>query len=658
MGTIFFACNLDGAPIDPEVLAGAIGCVAHRCPDGNWTWSDGPVALAQADLATLPEDRPGEPLVHGPFRIAADCRVDNRAELRRALPDADLRSDAPDAAYILAAYAAWGDACVERIIGDFAFVIWDGARRRLCAARDLSGARQLFVYHDRRRLIVASDRTQIFQDATIPLEVDDDQLLEYLTPAYQWTSGWDLGWFRNLHAVPAGYTLVAEHGHVQVRPFWSWTDVSPDRRPTAAMLDEYLAVLDESVRCRLRTRDRRVALELSGGLDSTAVVCLAARAGGTAELHSFSQVFMHEGGTEERWRIERVVATSGVTAHYLAGTSDYAPGYPVIEQYDRGLLSPHEIELLAGGYQFYGAMRAADCRVVLTGLMGDSLNEGNDRLAYDLLRRGRVGEALRRLRILWREDGRTALGALLYYGLLPFVPWPVLRPALVGLTLREGPYTTLPGYFTVAARERILAHDQNLRLRPLIRLQTRSPAAQPILGELRPMPALTYSKLTGLEMRHPYADRRLIELVLAMAPEERWDPVGTSYVAANRWHHRRALAGIVPAAVLAQQSGFDFGAAIATQYGGAQAQRWLSAAPACHLVERGLVCRDRLRHALGAPPDNLSYLNSLLSLEAWLRALASDGALRCAVPPRKAAPHARALHLPTAAQRDFQHAPA
>lgn len=650
MGAIFFAHNLNGQPIGPELPADANACVAQRCPDGAWSWSEGTVAMAQADLATLPEDRPGEALTRGPLRIAADCRVDNRAALRGALPGAGLSLDDPDAAYILAAYEAWGEGCAERIVGDFAFVIWDSTHRRLFAARDLSGARQLFYYSDARRLIVATERAQIFQDPTLPLAIDEEQLLAYLTPTYQWTSGWDLGWFKGVHAVPAGSALTAYEGRVELRPFWRWSVAPPDRRGAEAILAQYLALLAEAVRCRLRTRDRRVALELSGGLDSTAVVCLAARAGAGRELHSFSQLFSGRGGAAERRRVEQVVAASGVTPHYLVDGGDYQAAYPLVERRAGELRSPHELEQLAQGEGFYGAMGAAGCRVVLTGMMGDSLNEGSgDRLAYDLLRRGRLGEALRRLGPAWRDDPRTALGALLYYGLLPFAPWPLLRPALAALTLREGPYTVLPAMFTPEASSRLMALDRSLRLQSVAGTTTRSPAARLVLAELRPMLAVTASGLTGLDMRHPYTDRRLVEFALAMAPEQKWDPAGDDYATANRWHHRRALAGLVPAAVLAQGSGFDFGPALRAAYDGRQARDWLRAAPAIELAERGLVTRDGLLRDV-MQPATLAYTGALLGLEAWLRALPARRS-----PGPRATPPAPIL---TAAQRARQHAPA
>ena len=116
--------------------------------------------------------------------------------------------------------------------------------------------------------VVASEHTQILQDQRVPLDVDEEQIVEYLTPSYQWTSGWNLGLFKGFHVLPAGHYLAAKAGSIQVHPFWSWETETFDRRPEETLLEEYLHLLKEAVRCRLRSRGP-IGNELSGGLDSS-----------------------------------------------------------------------------------------------------------------------------------------------------------------------------------------------------------------------------------------------------------------------------------------------------------------------------------------------------------------------------------------------------
>ena len=222
MSAIFTSIHWNGKPIDRTVLESANACVRHRCPDGAWVWADGTVGMAQADLATLPEDEPGIPVVSGPLKIAASCRIDNRDELLRALGTEHAPVNGTDTALVLAAYEAWGEACVDRLIGDFAFVIWNARSRTVFAARDLSGVRPLFYYSDHERLTLASDRTQIFQDPDVPCEMDEEQFIGQLTSTFLSHSGWDQGYFRNLHVMPAGSIMTASNGHIDIRSFWNW----------------------------------------------------------------------------------------------------------------------------------------------------------------------------------------------------------------------------------------------------------------------------------------------------------------------------------------------------------------------------------------------------------------------------------------------------
>src|SRR5262249_53876208 len=120
--------NLDGAPVSPQLMREMTDYMDFRGPDAREVWIDGQVGMGHAMLRTTFESR----FERQPFSlddqiwIAADARVDDRAELirRLAVEERGLR-DAPDNELILHAYHAWGEDCVDHLIGDFAFAIWD-----------------------------------------------------------------------------------------------------------------------------------------------------------------------------------------------------------------------------------------------------------------------------------------------------------------------------------------------------------------------------------------------------------------------------------------------------------------------------------------------------------------------------------------------------
>ena len=127
--------NLDGAPVDRAMLGRMTDAMACRGPDGAGHWADGSVGLGHRMFRTTPESlREQQPLTDetGALCLVLDGRVDNRGELRKALEDKGCRlRDDTDAELVLWAYQCWGEGAPARIIGDFAFAIWDGGRRRL-----------------------------------------------------------------------------------------------------------------------------------------------------------------------------------------------------------------------------------------------------------------------------------------------------------------------------------------------------------------------------------------------------------------------------------------------------------------------------------------------------------------------------------------------
>jgi asparagine synthase (glutamine-hydrolysing) len=145
---------LDGAPAERLDVEGMIGAIAHRGPDGIDTWIEGPVGLANAMLRTTPEAADERlPLVDGDLALVADARIDNRAAL---IGELGLAPSVPDSAVIMGAYRRWGDRCPERLVGDFAFAIWDTQHRTLFLARDHLGVRPLVWFRSASLFAFAS----------------------------------------------------------------------------------------------------------------------------------------------------------------------------------------------------------------------------------------------------------------------------------------------------------------------------------------------------------------------------------------------------------------------------------------------------------------------------------------------------------------------
>ena len=244
---------------------------------GSAQWVDGGVALGRRLMRVLPEDAfDSQPLIGsgGRYVLVADVRLDNRDELTEA-----LRIPAPqarglcDAAILLAAIERWDESCLERLVGDYAFALWDGARRRLLLARDPLGQRPLHYHRGNKFFAFASMPKGLHALAEVPYAPDEDRIAEFL--ALMPETGTQ-SFFRGIERVESGHVVTVTPTGLAARRHWQ-----PSRRSVALRRPEEYSealrdLLDQAVQCRLRGAEN-VGAQLSGGFDSAAVAATAAR---------------------------------------------------------------------------------------------------------------------------------------------------------------------------------------------------------------------------------------------------------------------------------------------------------------------------------------------------------------------------------------------
>ncbi|HWP41854.1 MAG TPA: asparagine synthetase B, partial [Blastocatellia bacterium] len=172
MSGIFGLYHLDGRPASRSQLQEMMQSLAHRGPDGQNAWSEGAVGLGHQMLRTTPESLlENLPLANSTNEIVitADARLDNRDELIELLGfGAEPREQISDSQLILAAYEAWDERCLERILGDFAFAIWDGKKQRLFCARDRFGVKPFYYYSSAGLFAFASEIKALLSLQEIP----------------------------------------------------------------------------------------------------------------------------------------------------------------------------------------------------------------------------------------------------------------------------------------------------------------------------------------------------------------------------------------------------------------------------------------------------------------------------------------------------------
>ncbi|NQT48187.1 MAG: asparagine synthase (glutamine-hydrolyzing), partial [Chloroflexi bacterium] len=183
-----------------------------------------------------------------------------------------------DTEVILHAYEEWGIECLERFNGMWAFALWDARKQRLFCARDRFGIKPLYYYFDGRRLILASEIKAILQDRSVPREPNEQMIYDYLVYGYlDHTEG---TFFRGIGQLPPAHYLLIRDGHLEIKRYW---DLDPNRKPfpcldgtDGAYARHFYELFEDAIRLRLRS-DVPIGTCLSGGLDSSSIVCAANR---------------------------------------------------------------------------------------------------------------------------------------------------------------------------------------------------------------------------------------------------------------------------------------------------------------------------------------------------------------------------------------------
>ena len=306
MSGILAIVNLDGAPLDTGLLREMTECMAFRGPDAQETVTDSHVGLGHAMLRTtfeMADETQPRSLGNGIW-ITADARLDARKELIGKLQSRG-HSDvarATDAELILNAYSAWGTGCVNHLIGDFSFAIWDGPQQRLFCARDQFGIRPFYYARVGKRLIISNDVGTIRRHPQVSDRLNDLAIVNMLLFRYQ--PRIDQTSFSDINALPPAHILACESNNVTTSRYWTLPIEGPlHYKRLDDYVDHFSQLLDLAVADRMRTV--RAGILMSGGLNSssiaTTVDCLNKRGQGELSLKAFTYVYDRLIPDEERY---------------------------------------------------------------------------------------------------------------------------------------------------------------------------------------------------------------------------------------------------------------------------------------------------------------------------------------------------------------------
>ena len=203
--------------------------------------------------------------------ISADARIDNRKDLIQKLQASQTTTDEQ---LILLAYEAWGEECVKHLLGDFAFAIWDANRKRFFCARDHFGVKPFFYAQLGDSFIFSNDINTLRQDPRVSDTLNETAIADYLVFGLNQDQSSTI--FRDIQRLPAGHTLTFANNEITIRQYWTLEIPDAIRfRDDRDYVERFNELLTIAVADRVRTD--RVAISMSGGLDSTSLAVIAAR---------------------------------------------------------------------------------------------------------------------------------------------------------------------------------------------------------------------------------------------------------------------------------------------------------------------------------------------------------------------------------------------
>jgi len=606
--------NQTGGRLHREQLAEARLALTSYAPDGIACHSEQSLAIlfCPLDGALEPSRQPRSIVSHADNLLIWDGRLDNRSELISKLSE-QVGTDASEVDVVAACYRAWGLRCFAAILGDWALAIWDRVARTLVLAKDFIGTRHLYYRIEKSQVRWSTVIDTLVRPRNDPAGFN----FEYLAGCLSALPAAELTPYSGVFSVPPSSFVRIQDGRLATTKYW---DFSPSKtiryRSDAEYESHFLELFRESVRLRLRA-GTPVLAELSGGMDSSSIVCVADGLEGFAKegcsvLETVSYYSSSEPDWDEKPYFEKVEQMRGRSGSHV----DVGPkGFFRFEFDSSGTrFLPGARPSTQADEEIASYMKSIGSRVLLSGLGGDEVMGGVPTPVpelSDLLVSGNVRELAHKLKV-WALALRKPWWHLFAETVRGFLP-----KVLAGVSSAEAPAPWIRREFVRRYRQAVLGYPNRVAL-------FRSPPS--FQYNLQTVDALrrtlAWSPLSAemlCERRYPYLDRTLLEFLFAIPREQLVRP------GQRRSLMRRALRGIVPPEIVdRRRKAFVSRAprtALATEGARISSRAFITS-------QLGLVDRDRLleeiQNAVLGKEISLVSLVRTINLECWLRHVSSQ----------------------------------
>ena len=544
-----------GEPVNKELLERMTSAIQHRGPDGQGYFVHEGIGVGHRRLSIIDVEGGSQPISNedGTLQVVFNGEIYNYIELREELLAFGHRfRTLSDTEVIVHAYEQWGNDCVNRFNGMFAFAIVNARENTLLLARDHLGIKPLYYVLIGNQLLFASEIKALLQHPNCPREVDLDSLVELFTFRYVPSPK---TMFKGIFKLPPGHRMHVSMNAMKVERFWSWVPQLRTKWHEEELIEEYQTLLEDAIRLQMRS-DVPLGLFLSSGIDSAVLLAVMSKYA-SGKVQAFTIGF--EGGekTNEVADARSLADMFGADHHFkMVGPKDYLGYY---ERYLRDLEEPvgHEA---ASAFYFLSKGTSAHVKVALTGQGADEPWAGYDRY---------IGV---KLSSIYNQLPSMVTGSLA--GLVTRMPgrFERLKRGVVSLGEQDmlTRFTKVYSFFSEEMKEKLFKGSLKDRVAKGYQAKEAIRRLQTDVKHLDPVTQMLYidtraslpddllmvgdktSMANSLEVRVPFLDYRLIEFVESLPPDLKLNCLTGKYL------HKKALEKWLPKNVIyRKKKGFD-----------------------------------------------------------------------------------------------------
>jgi asparagine synthase (glutamine-hydrolysing) len=613
--------QFDQAPADIAALRRMSRTLIHRGPDGDGEYFAASVALAHRRLAIIDLQAGQQPMKHGALVLVFNGEIYNYVELRQELIARGRRfRTSSDTEVILQMYEEYGDDCVRRFNGMFAFALVDHARQRMLIARDHFGIKPLYLHRTHNRLLFASEIKALLAHPEVRATACLDGVRDYLTFQYVLGGG---TMFAGISALQPGEyrSIRLDDGHTTTVRYWEPRFAVNSERGEAESVEELGHLLADAVRLQMRS-DVPVGAYLSGGMDSSLVTALAARQGASG-LATFTGRFAEGPEFDESPYAQMVAQRYGTQMHLITPTeTDFVDLMPqLIYSMDEPVAGPGLFP------QFMVSRHAAKhVKVVLGGQGGDEIFGGYARYLVAYLEQALKGAISEN-----NEEGEHIVSLT---SILPNLPSLQQYRPMMQQFWQNGLFEDMDRrYFRLIDRSGGSNALLTAAFRATCKPETRFERFRAVFNH--PQTGSYYNKMThydmvtnlpallqvedrvtmasSLESRVPLLDHRITDLVASMPPNLKFRGGELKHVL------KRVIGDLLPAAVRDRKDKMGFPVPMHLWAKGQARAFFADTLLSRRATERGLFERAEVEKLMGSENAFGRRLWGLLCLELWHR---------------------------------------